>query len=241
MLYIIGIGLNDEKDITVKGLEAIKKCDFVYLEHYTSKLNCDIASLEKIYGKKIILADRALVENSDEIIKNAEKKNVAFLVIGDALSATTHVNFILEAKKKGIKFEIINNASVLTAVGITGLQLYNFGKTTSIPFKNENVTAPVEVLEQNQKQGLHTLMLLDLDPKNDKFMTINEAIKFLLKNKVDKKTKVIACCALGSDNAIIKLGSLESLEKVKFNKFPQCLVIPGKMHFLEEEMLEIFK
>ncbi len=34
-LYMVGIGLNDEKDITVKGLEAVKKCDSVYLESYT--------------------------------------------------------------------------------------------------------------------------------------------------------------------------------------------------------------
>lgn len=38
MLYIIGLGLNDEKDITVKGLEAIQKCDAVFLEAYTSIL-----------------------------------------------------------------------------------------------------------------------------------------------------------------------------------------------------------
>jgi diphthine methyl ester synthase len=38
MFYIIGLGLGDPKDITVKGLEAIKKCDRVYLENYTSIL-----------------------------------------------------------------------------------------------------------------------------------------------------------------------------------------------------------
>ena len=35
MLYIIGIGLSDEKDITVKGLEAVKKSDEIFLETYT--------------------------------------------------------------------------------------------------------------------------------------------------------------------------------------------------------------
>ena len=35
-LYMIGIGLNDEKDISLKGLEAVKKCTKVYLERYTS-------------------------------------------------------------------------------------------------------------------------------------------------------------------------------------------------------------
>ena len=40
MLYLIGLGLGDEKDITVKGLEIIKqKCEKVYLENYTSILS----------------------------------------------------------------------------------------------------------------------------------------------------------------------------------------------------------
>ena len=65
-LNLIGLGLNDEKDITLKGLELVKKADFVYLENYTSKLNCNLSYLEKLYGKKIILADRKLVEMDAE-------------------------------------------------------------------------------------------------------------------------------------------------------------------------------
>lgn len=38
MFYLIGLGLGDAKDITVKGLEIVKKCDKVFLEGYTSIL-----------------------------------------------------------------------------------------------------------------------------------------------------------------------------------------------------------
>lgn len=38
MLYLVGLGLGDAKDITVKGLEIIKKADYVFLEAYTSIL-----------------------------------------------------------------------------------------------------------------------------------------------------------------------------------------------------------
>ncbi len=41
VLFLIGLGLGDEKDITVKGLEAVKRCSKVYLEHYTSVLGVD--------------------------------------------------------------------------------------------------------------------------------------------------------------------------------------------------------
>ena len=51
MLYLIGLGLGNEKDITVNGLKAVKECDVVYLENYTSKLQCDLSKLEELYGK----------------------------------------------------------------------------------------------------------------------------------------------------------------------------------------------
>lgn len=98
-LYLIGIGLNDEKDITLKGLEAVKKCELVFLENYTSKLQCSVSDLEKLYGKKIILADREMVEkNSDKIID--EKKDTALLVVGDPMGATTHIDIMMRAREK---------------------------------------------------------------------------------------------------------------------------------------------
>lgn len=45
MFYIIGLGLGDPKDVTVKGLEIIKACERVYLESYTSILTCGQAAL----------------------------------------------------------------------------------------------------------------------------------------------------------------------------------------------------
>lgn len=41
MLYVIGLGLSDEEDITVKGLKAVKSCERIYLEAYTSILMVD--------------------------------------------------------------------------------------------------------------------------------------------------------------------------------------------------------
>ena len=41
MLYLVGLGLSDETDITVKGLEVVKKASRVYLEAYTSILLVD--------------------------------------------------------------------------------------------------------------------------------------------------------------------------------------------------------
>lgn len=235
-LYFIGLGLNDEKDISLKGLGAIKRCKYVFLESYTSVLDVSVKKLEKFYGKKIILADRDLVEKrADEILK---KENVAFLVVGDIFSATTHIDLLLRAREKKIKVEFIHNASVVSSVGVTGLEVYKFGKITSIPF--HETKAPIEVLKMNKKNGLHTLFLLDLDPKNKKFLSINEAIDYLLKNKV-KDQLAVGCSQLGNNKQIIKSGKLSELKKIKWDKFPQCLIIPGKLHFMEEDALGQWK
>lgn len=41
MLYLVGLGLADETDITVKGLEVVRKAERVYLEAYTAILLVD--------------------------------------------------------------------------------------------------------------------------------------------------------------------------------------------------------
>ena len=248
-LYFIGLGLNNEKDITVNGLEAIKKCDLVYLENYTSILNCSKEDLEKFYGKKIILANRHMVEADDnDIIRNAKTKNVAFLVIGDVFGATTHVDLLLRAKKEGIKTIIIHNSSILTAVGVTGLQLYKFGKTTSIPLDNDNVEAPYDVLKGNLSLGLHTLFLLDLKPDEEEFMSVNDAIRFLLRVELKRNEKIfsektlcVGCARIGSDNQLIKAGTAKELLKFDFGKPVHCLIVPGNIHFMEEEALGLYK
>ena len=251
-LYFIGIGLYDEKDISLRGLEAIKKCNVVYLENYTSMLSCDVKKLEKLYGKKIILSSRDLVENKAEetILKDALEKDFAFLVIGDPMSATTHIDLRLRAEKAGIKCFVIHNASVFSAVGITGLQLYKFGRTTSIPFPEDNwhPETPYDVIKENRKNGLHTLILLDLKPGEKRFMTINQAIKYLLSIEEKRKEKVfskelfcVGCARLGSLKSCIKAGNAEELLKEDFGKPMHCLIVPGKLHFAEEESLELFK
>lgn len=247
-LYFIGLGLGNEKDITVNGLEAIKKCDVVYLENYTSVLNCSKEDLEKFYGKKIILARRNLVESDDnEIVENAKAKNVAFLVAGDSLVATTHIDLFLRARKEEIKCHILHNASIVSAVGVTGLQVYKFGKITSIPIENENIESPYDALKGNLSLGLHTLFLLDLNPEEGKFLSVNDAIRYLLKVELKRnervfseKTLCIGCARIGSESQVIKAGTAKELLKLNFGKPVHCLIVPGKLHFIEEEGLKIY-
>jgi len=249
-LYLIGIGLNDEKDISVKGFEAVEECEYVYLEGYTSVLQCTVEDLEKFYKKKIIIADRELVEkHADSILERAAKENVAFLVVGDIFGATTHTDLVLRAKESKIKCVFIHNASIINAIGVVGLELYKYGRITSIPFPSEGFEPETSynVLNENQKQLNHTLMLLDLRPSENRFMKVNDAIQILLKIEDKRMEKVftletmcIGCARVAGDYKIIYGKAAELLEK-DFGKPPHCLIIPGRMHFVEEEALEQWK
>lgn len=171
VFYIIGLGLGDEKDISVKGLEIVKKCDEVYLEHYTSILGVQKEKLEALYERPIIMADREMCEEGiDSILEDLStkpEKNVAFLVVGDPFCATTHSDVQLRAIELGIKVEIVHNASIINAIGCTGMQVYRFGETISIPFFTEKWRpySFYEKIKKNREMGLHTLCLLDIKVK----------------------------------------------------------------------------
>jgi len=64
-LYLIGLGLGDERDITVRGLEIVRRCAHVYLESYTAILGVDRLALERFYGRPVAEADRDRVEQDD--------------------------------------------------------------------------------------------------------------------------------------------------------------------------------
>ncbi len=243
MLYLISLGLYEQEDMSIKALEAAKKCDKLYLEGYTNFFKDNAEQLSKFIGKKVTELGREDIENNvHKLLKEAEKLSIGILVGGDCLTATTHSSLILDAKKQGIKIGIIHGSSIFTAIAETGLFLYNFGKVTSIPFENEKVETPYDVIKQNK--DLHTLCLLDLRTKEKKFMKASEAIRYLLAVEARRKERVftedtlcVMCAGLGSEKHVIKAGKSKDLLKENFNIFPQCLIVPGKLHFMEEELL----
>jgi diphthine synthase len=156
----------------------------------------------------------------------------------------------MRAKEKGIAVDVIFNASIMTAVGLTGLELYKFGKTTSIPFPTQsfNPETAYEVIKMNKANGLHTLILLDLRPEQDKYMTVNQAISILLgiedkrKEKVfNEDTLIVGCARLGNNDYRIKSGTVQELMNKDFGKPLHCLVVVGNLHFMEEEALKQWK
>ncbi|MDD5418075.1 MAG: diphthine synthase [Candidatus Nanoarchaeia archaeon] len=237
VLYLIGTGIG-EKGISVKGIETARKCHEVYSEIYTLEKK---EELSKIIGKKINVLKREDIENTPEKFLK-KSKNIAVLVGGDPLTATTHTDLIIRAHEMNIKTKIIHASSILSSIGETGLSVYKFGKTASIPKPQENFKPEsfYDLFLENQKINAHTLFLLDIG------MCINDGLKIIMgiSEKRDKKvnmdTNAVAVARLGQINQIIKYGAIKDLLKFNYGKEAQCIVIPSKMHFMEEEFLKNF-
>ena len=236
MLYLIGLGLHDEKDISLRGLEAAKKCSKLYLENYTSKWVGDLRNIG-LKAEKLSRSD--LEENIEKILCEAKDKNIGLLIPGDPLTATTHISIIIEAKKQKIKTKIVHSSSIISAVCETGLQIYKFGKTATIPFYYSET--PYKILEENLSKGAHTLFLLDIT--EEKLMSCGEGLKILLdlenrfrKKLISEDTKVVVFCNAGSSNSVLIYKKIRDL--LNFNCSNCVIIIPGKLHFIEKEVLD---
>lgn len=239
MLYLIGLGIWDEKDISLRGLEVANMCEVVFFETYTSGWKGDLKNIG-IDAKKLQRND--LEENAKEILRLAKEREVAILVPGDPLIATTHSSLIYEAKKVGVKTHIIHSSSIFSAIGETGLQIYKFGKVATIPFYETET--PYKVLQDNMEKGAHTLFLLDITEK--KMMTCGEALKILLelekkhnKNLISDETEVVVFCKAGSNQKVLKYDKIKYL--LNFNCDLCVIVIPAKLHFAEYDYLKYLK
>jgi len=248
-LSLIGMGLYDDNGLTIRGLDAAKNSDIIYLELYTSVMpGLSVDRLEHILGKKInILARKDLEEDADNtILSKAKQASVALLTPGDPMSATTHIGLLLSAKQLGISTTVIHSASIITAAaGATGLEVYKFGRTITIP---SPTTSPLpesiyEFISANKRIGLHTLALLDLEQKP---LTIPEAIRILLKLEFVKKTGLVgentlmvALARLEAPDCVVKADRAENLVKEDFGQPPWSIILPSRLHFMEVEALEL--
>lgn len=235
MLYLIGLGLN-EKGITLEGVEAIEKCSKVYLENYTVDFPYDISELG--LSDETVKLTRGDVE-SNLLIEESKKEDVALLVYGAPLFATTHMTILLDAKKAGVKTRIIYAASIFDAIAETGLQSYKFGKISSMPTwtKGYEPDSFLDFVEQNMSIKAHSLILIDIGLPLDK--AINQ-LELAAEKRNLKITQLVICKKMGTHKSKIYYGTLSDLKKQNI-KNPFSFIIPGELHFLEKESLEGYR
>nr|CAG4641931.1 EOG090X0AVB [Eurycercus lamellatus] len=265
MLYLVGLGLGDAKDITVRGLEIVQNASKVYLEAYTSIMTVGKESLEEFYKREVILADREFVEqNAEEFIESARNTDVAFLVVGDPFGATTHSDLVLRAKEAKVSYQVVHNASILNAIGCCGLQLYSFGETVSIPFWTDTWKpfSFCEKIEANLERGLHTLCLLDIKVKEQtvenmmkkkpvyeppRFMSVCQAAEQLLEIIQTNASKMLSADSLcvgvarvGWPDQKLYACTLKEMVAVNLGQPLHSLIVVGKVHPLELDYLRMF-
>ena len=249
-LLFVGLGLHDERDVSLRGLEEIREADAVFAELYTSLMpGLSIQKLEELVGKRVSVVSRRALEEEDGqlILQEAEAGKAALLVPGDPLIATTHLDLRIRAEKQGIKTRIVHGASIVSAViGLSGLQNYKYGRSVTIPFPEEGFTSetPYRVIMENRKMGLHTLCFLDIKAEEEKYMTVRDGLEALLATEKQKRkqvitpdTLVVGIARAGSREPTVKAGYVEEVMKQNFGAPPHTLVFPGKLHFMEAEAL----
>ncbi len=239
MLYIIGLGLNVD-GISKYGLEVVKKCKKVYLENYTVDYPYSEKELSDVFGgKKIHPANREFVE-SLEIIDEATKKDVALLVYGSPLTATTHISLIQEAKLSDVRYKVIYNASVLDAIAETGLQLYKFGKIASMPTwkKSYSPDSFIKIVKDNDSINAHSLILVDIGLD---FPDALEQLETAAENNDINLKKIVVCQSLGTKYRKIMYRNVSEFRGFFGVKKPYCFIIPSKLHFIENDVLKEHK
>ena len=249
MLNLVGLGLW-QGHITGEAREALSRSDKVYLDYYTN-ISKDItpASLAEIIGKPVepVGRDRLEFPGVRNLLREASNKNISIAVIGDPLVATTHIIVLEEARSLHIPFKIIHGISgVYMSILESLLQIYKFGRITTLVYPYGN-TFPYSVLKQiytNICTRSHSLVLLDLKLDEGRIMHANEAADIIIEmehnmwgESILEDLTTIVAEASGTPWQRITVKSLGETREEKFDIIPQSLIIPGPLHFEEEESL----
>ena len=251
-LIFIGLGLHDELGMSLRGLAEAKSCDFLFTEQYTNPMpGLNLGNLAAITGKNVIVLSRREVEEEAEriILPKARSGKVGFLVPGDPMVATTHVDLRLRAHRARIATRLVHSSSIASAIaGVTGLQSYKFGRTVTIPVIGTEIPDSTYLgIKRNIVGGLHSLVLLEVDTEHNRYVSIPEALKRLLvysgtkkDSTITERTLVVGAARLEAPDMIVKAGTLTDVGQWKFGDPPFVIVFPGPLHFVEAEALKVF-
>ncbi|MCL2712174.1 MAG: diphthine synthase [Methanomassiliicoccaceae archaeon] len=247
-LIFAGLGLSGIDGMTVKALNALKECDVIFAEFYTSTLiGAETDELENVLGKKIKILGRSQVEESDVIIESAKRCRTGFVTAGDAMAATTHVDLLIQAAEENISVKVLHGVSIFSACSSSlGLQPYKFGRTVTLPFIESGYQprSPYDNLVVNKKEGLHSMILLDIRADESRYMSAHQALEWLIEgenkwkcNLISDDTLICVASKIGSNDEKVFAGYPNDLLKKDLGEPLHTLVIPGKLHFMESYAL----
>lgn len=179
--------------------------------------------------------------------------------------ATTHTDLVLRARELGIESKVVPNASIMSGIGCTGLQLYNFGQTVSMVFFTETwkPSSYYDRVKENVQLGLHTLVLLDIKVKEPslenmargrliyeppRYMTVAQCAAQMLETEEERKegawgpnSLAVGAARVGAADQKLVAGTLQELSEVEMGRPLHSLVLLGrKAHDLEKDYIRQF-
>ncbi|MCX8205935.1 MAG: diphthine synthase [Candidatus Micrarchaeota archaeon] len=247
MLYIIGTGLWRGDDISVRGAALCRKCAYVYLDEYTRAFDpAELEALEGIIGKKMVRLGRHELEEGLTFLNQAKDNDVALLVPGDPLVATTHITILMEARKRGVRVEVVHGSTIHSAiVGEAGLHIYKVGGACTIPMREKCIRpySTYDKIAENCARGLHTVVFLDTSP--EKQLAVKEALEIMQEIERERgkgifadTSRIVVGCRMGSQEQELAYATVDTLKEMRL-PLPCTLIVPGKLHFSEEEALAL--
>jgi diphthine synthase len=251
-LLFVGMGLYDERDLSLRALDELKSVGTIFAEQYTSKLSDgSMARLERLLGKRIIELTREQLEGESVVLEAlGHQRKVALLVAGEPFAATTHMSLRLTVERDGHSWRVLHNASIVTAAAsVVGLSQYKFGRIVTLPHPDMagfHPSSPYEALVANQRADFHTLMLMDIDAVINRYLTANVALRRLgamedeIKEGVARPDDLFCVVArVGSPETAAWVGTRKELENMDFGPPLHSIIVPAPhLHFLEKEALD---
>lgn len=265
MLYIIGIGINEIESLSLGSIDILKKSDIVYVERFTGFISSEfVVTLSNLLENsntsshskpEIKFIKRWFIEDGRKILENSTILNVSILVYGDPLVATTYNELLVRAKKRSVEFKVIHSSSgILSLIGESGLQPYKFGKMVTMMDDPMSSITVYNTIYENMCLGLHSLILTEYNNddginnfktnSNPFFLSPKRVLELLLEREKEMKllnltleTFVQVATKIGNKDALINSGKIKSLLNLNFSGGPNSVIIPGTLHFIEEDSI----
>ena len=248
MLWFVGLGISGISELSDNTISIIKNADIVYLESFTSPISeIEKEQLANMCDGEFKIAKRWLVEDGNEILENAKKREVVLISYGDPYIATTHLELKTRAVTDKIETKTIHSSSIVSSlIGEIGLQYYKVGKILTIMNDPKSMITPYNTISNNLLSKMHSVILLEYNEDKSFFLAPQDALSLLLDAEKIQNGKIISldtfaiiASRIGKSDQNITSGKISNLIKKEFGNPPHTIIIPGSLHFTESNAVKI--
>ena len=248
MLWFVGLGISGISELSDNTISVIKNADIVYLESFTNPISeIEKEQLANMCDGEFKIAKRWLVEDGNEILENAKKREVVLISYGDPYIATTHLELKTRAVTDKIETKTIHSSSIVSSlIGEIGLQYYKVGKILTVMNDPKSMITPYNTISNNLLSKMHSVILLEYNEDKSFFLAPQDALSLLLDAEKIQNRKIISldtfaiiASRIGKSDQNITSGKISNLIKKEFGNPPHTIIIPGSLHFTESNAVKI--